>query len=161
MEDGLPGGDGGQGAVVQRGQRLAGLSARPSTTTTLSVRQSVPSSTWDTIRDHPSTSVTNIAPNITPTLLYDEYPQYSVLSTQYSLFCLMTRLLLYAGHQGQTRHPAMVTIRQAVSMPSMHPSSKVSPSISSWTTWSLLVQQYLLSRPPQQKMLMLSSLTGQ
>ena len=28
----------------------------------------------------PSTSVTNIAPNITPTLLYDEYPQYSVLT---------------------------------------------------------------------------------
>ena len=38
VEDGLPGGDGGEGAVVERGQRLAALSPRPGTGPTLGVR---------------------------------------------------------------------------------------------------------------------------
>ena len=43
-----------------------------------------------------------------------------------SLLCLMVLLLcLWAGHQGQTRQPASVTIRHAVRTPSMQPSNTV------------------------------------
>ena len=38
VEDGLPGGDGGEGAVVERGQRLTALSSWPGAATTLCVR---------------------------------------------------------------------------------------------------------------------------
>ena len=40
-------------------------------------------------------------------------------------------LCLWAGHQGQTRHPASVTMRHAVRTPSMQPSNTVSLDIMS------------------------------